>query len=77
MDRLSELKSKYGPALQSMPQQGVQITNVAIKDNKLLVQGIAPTQEAKNAVWNQIKAIDSTYADLTCALSCRGRNDHC
>jgi hypothetical protein len=68
MDRLSELKSKYGPALQSMPQQGVQITNVAIKDNKLLVQGIAPTQEAKNAVWNQIKAIDSTYADLTCDL---------
>ncbi|MBV9038969.1 MAG: hypothetical protein JO182_31075 [Acidobacteriaceae bacterium] len=68
MDRLSELKNKYGPVLESMPQHGVQIINVELRDNKLLVQGIVPTQEAKNAVWNQIKAIDSTYADLTCDL---------
>jgi hypothetical protein len=68
MDRLSELKSKYGPALEAMPQQGVQILNITMRDNKLLVQGIVPTQEAKNAVWNQIKAIDSSYADLTCDL---------
>ncbi len=68
MDRLSELKAKYGPALESMPQHGVQILTVALRDNKLLVQGIVPTQEAKNAVWNVIKAIDSTYADLTCDL---------
>lgn len=68
MDLFSELQSKYGPALEAMPQYGVQIVNVALRDNKLLVQGIVPTQEAKNAVWNQIKAIDSTYADLTCDL---------
>ncbi len=68
MDRLSELKSKYSPALEAMPQAGIQITQVSLQENKLFVQGIAPTQEAKNAAWNQIKAIDGTYADLTCDL---------
>lgn len=68
MDRLSELKNKYGPVLEAMPRHGVQILNIELRDNKLLVQAIVPTQEAKNAVWDQIKAIDSTYADLTCDL---------
>lgn len=68
MDRAEELKTKYASALQSMQQQGVQISQISLQDNKLFVQGFAPTQEAKNAVWNQIKAIDSSYSDLTCDL---------
>jgi hypothetical protein len=69
MDRAEELKTKYASALQSMQQQGVQISQISLQDNKLFVQGVAPTQEAKNAVWNQIKAVDSSYADLTCDLT--------
>jgi len=75
MDRLSELKAKYSTALNSMPQQGIQITQIALENNKLLVQGIAPTQDAKNAAWNQIKAIDSTYTDLTCDLKVQSSAD--
>ncbi len=69
MDQLEQLKAKYQAALEAMSQQGVQISQVALQDNKLFVQGIAPSQEAKNAVWNVIKSIDSSYADLTCDLS--------
>ncbi len=68
MDRAEELKSKYRPALESMQQQGVQISQISLQGNKLFVQGVAPSEEAKNAVWNHIKAIDSSYADLTCDL---------
>ncbi|MBV8867352.1 MAG: hypothetical protein JO210_18285, partial [Acidobacteriaceae bacterium] len=68
MDRFSELKAKYSAALDSMPQQGIQITRIAFENNKLLVEGIAPTQDAKNTAWNQIKAIDPSYSDLTCDL---------
>ncbi|MDQ2843351.1 MAG: hypothetical protein M3Y72_20395 [Acidobacteriota bacterium] len=68
MDRQEELKSKYRPALEAMQQQGVQVSQVALRDNKLYVEGTAPSQEAKNAVWNQIKAIDSSYSDLTCDI---------
>ncbi|HEX4163859.1 MAG TPA: hypothetical protein VHZ55_00160 [Bryobacteraceae bacterium] len=65
MAQLDEVKSKYRTALEAMPQQGVQVTHVGMQDDKLYVLAFAPTQEAKNAVWNQVKAIDSTYSDLT------------
>jgi len=68
MDRAEELKTKYRPALESMQQQGVQISQISLQGNKLFVQGVAPSEDAKNAVWNQIKAVDSSYADLTCDL---------
>ena len=68
MAQLEQLKAKYQPALEAMAQQGVQISQVSLQDNKLFVQGYAPSQDAKNAVWNVIKAIDSSYSDLTCDL---------
>lgn len=68
MDRAEELKTKYRSALEAMQQQGVQISQISLQDNKLFVQGVAPSEEAKNAVWNQIKAVDSSYSDLTCDL---------
>ena len=69
MDRAEELKTKYRSALESMQQQGVQISQISLQGNKLFVQGVAPSEEAKNAVWNQIKAVDSSYSDLTCDLN--------
>ncbi len=68
MDRLDQLKSKYQSVLSSMPRQGIQISEVTLQGDKLFVQGFAPTQEAKNAAWDEIKRIDSSYTDLTCDL---------
>lgn len=69
MDRLEELKNKYHAALETIHKEGVRLTHLHVQDNKLFIQGAAPSQEVKNDVWNQIKAADSTYSDLTCDLT--------
>ena len=69
MDRLEELKNKYRSVLDTIQQKGVHLTHVHVQDNKLFIQGAAPSQEIKNDVWNQIKSVDPSYGDLTCDLS--------
>ena len=69
MDRLEELKNKYKGALDAVKQQGVRLTHVHVQDNKLFIQGAAPSENAKNAVWNAIKAADPSYSDLTADIT--------
>ncbi len=69
MDRLEELKSKYQGALDAIQREGVHLTHLHVQDNKLFIQGAAPSQDIKNDVWNQIKAVDPSYSDLTCDLT--------
>src|ERR1700759_1502198 len=69
MDRLEELKNKYKSVLDIIQQKGVRLAHLHVQDNKLFMQGAAPSEQAKNDVWNQIKAVDSSYGDLTCDLT--------
>jgi LysM repeat protein len=69
MDRLEELKNKYRNALDTIHREGVRLTHLHVQDNKLFIQGAAPSQDVKNDVWNQIKAADPSYSDLTCDLT--------
>ncbi|HXE12652.1 MAG TPA: LysM peptidoglycan-binding domain-containing protein [Bryobacteraceae bacterium] len=69
MDRLEELKNKYKSVLDLIPQKGVRLSHVHVQDNKLFVQGTAPSEQIKNDIWNQIKAVDPNYSDLTCDLT--------
>jgi nucleoid-associated protein YgaU len=69
MDRLEELKNKYKAALDTIKREGVRLTHLHVQDNKLFIQGAAPSEQIKNDVWNQIKAADSSYSDLTCDLT--------
>jgi len=69
MDRLEELKTKYKSALDTIQREGVRLSHLHVQDNKLFIQGAAPSQDIKNDVWNQIKAADSSYSDLTCDLT--------
>ena len=69
MDRLDELKQKYQSALDTIKREGVILSHLHVQDNKLFIQGAAPSQDIKNDVWNQIKAADSSYSDLTCDLT--------
>jgi nucleoid-associated protein YgaU len=64
-DRLAELKTKYQPVLRVIEQQRVQLKNVHIENDKLLIRGEAPSTEAKNKVWDQVKLVDPKYNDLT------------
>src|SRR5438270_4511831 len=69
MDRLEELKTKYRSALDTIQREGVRLSHLHVQDNKLFIQGAAPSQDIKNDVWNQIKAADSSYSDLVCDLT--------
>jgi len=69
MDQFEQLKNKYSSVLDFIKQTGVRLTHLNAQGNKLFIQGAAPSEEIKNQVWNQIKAVDSTYSDLTCDLT--------
>ena len=68
--RFTELKGKYQSVLNLIEQQKVQLQNLHVQDNKLFIKGTAPSESAKDAVWNQIKLVDSGYdKDLTCDIA--------
>ena len=67
--RLQQLKSKYQSALNMIQQQGVRLQNLHVQDNKLFIRGEAPSQDAKNRVWDQIKLVDPSYSDLTADIT--------
>ena len=73
MDRLDELKAKYQPVLQVISELGVRLDDTHVQDNKLFLQGTAPSKFVKNLVWNQIKTVDPTYADLICKVAIESR----
>ena len=67
--RFNELKQKYQSVLHSMEQQHVQLQNVNMKDVKLFIRGLAPSEEAKNKLWDQIKLVDPSYGDLIAEIN--------
>jgi nucleoid-associated protein YgaU len=44
----------------------VRLANLHVQDNKLFIKGSAPSENAKNKVWEQIKLVDANNSnDLT------------
>jgi nucleoid-associated protein YgaU len=68
-DQLQQLKDKYATALRVLEQAGIRLQNLHVQDNKLFVRGEAPSQDAKNKFWNQVKLIDSSYPDLAADIT--------
>jgi nucleoid-associated protein YgaU len=66
---LDTLKQKYQPVIDEAKQIGIHLQNVNMQGDKLFIRGEAPSQEIKNQLWNRIKAIDSTYSDLTADIT--------
>jgi len=62
------LKQKYQLVLNLMQQLQVQVRNINMEGTKLFIRGVAPSAEAKNRVWDQIKLIDGTSSDLVCDI---------
>lgn len=65
MDRFEELKQKYAAALDIVQQQGIRLAHLHVQDNKLFLQGSAPSEAVKNNLWNQIKAINPACNDVS------------
>jgi nucleoid-associated protein YgaU len=68
-ERLNALKLKYKPVFDEIEGRQVRLQNVHIEGGKLLIRGVAPSDEAKNRVWDKIKAVDPSYSDLTAEIT--------
>lgn len=71
--RFDELKTKYQSVLNEADQMQLQFQNLHIQDDKLFIKATAPSQDAANKVWNQIKLVnpsgDDIAADITVSES--------
>ena len=67
--RFNELKQKYQSVLNIADQQHIQFHNLHIQDNKLYIKGSAPSQEAKEKFWDQIKLVNPNTDDVTADIS--------
>jgi nucleoid-associated protein YgaU len=69
-NQLEQMKQKYASVLTTIQQQQIQLSHVHIQDNKLFIQGVAPSEQAKNKVWDQIKLVNPNWAqELTADIS--------
>ena len=64
MAQFEDLKNKYQQVIQTIQTQGIQLANLHVQDGKLFMKGIAPSLEAANKVWDEIKRINPKMDDI-------------
>ena len=67
MADLATLQQKYEPVLKAIDRftpEGAALQDVSLDGDKLHVKATLPSQVCLNFVWDQIKKVDATYADL-------------
>ena len=67
--RFNELKQKYQTVLTTADNEKIQFLNLHVQDNKLLIKGVAPSDEAKNKFWDQVKLVNPNQDDITADIS--------
>ena len=67
--RFNELKQKYQTVLTTADKERIQFLNLHVQDNKLFIKAIAPSEEAKNKFWDQIKLVNPNADDITADIS--------
>ena len=67
--RFNELKQKYQTVLSVSDKEKIQFLNLHVQDNKLFIRAIAPSEEAKNKFWDQIKLANPNADDITADIS--------
>jgi LysM repeat protein len=64
MATLEELKSKYQTVLQRVQVLGIQVTGLHQMDQKLVIKGIAPSLDAANKIWDEIRSVNPRVDDI-------------
>jgi nucleoid-associated protein YgaU len=67
--RFDQLKQKYQSVLNMADQQKIQFQNLHVQDDKLFIRGIAPSEDAKNKFWDQIKLVNPNADDITADIT--------
>ena len=67
--RFNELKQRYQTVLTTADREQIQFHNLHVQDNKLYIKAVAPSDEAKNKFWDQIKLVNPNADDITADIS--------
>lgn len=67
--RFNTLKQKYQSVLNAADQQQIQFHNLHVQDDKLYIRAVAPSEDAKNKIWDQIKLVNPNMDDITADIS--------
>jgi LysM repeat protein len=62
---LDQLKAKYQSVIDTVNSVNGSMKNLNMEGDKLFIRAEVPNDDLKNKVWNQIKAVDPGYSDLT------------
>jgi nucleoid-associated protein YgaU len=65
MASFEDQKMKYQSVIQIIQAEGIQVANLHQQDGKLFIKGTAPSMEAANKVWDEIKRINPRMDDIT------------
>lgn len=67
--RFDQLKQKYQSVLNTADQQQIQFHNLHVEGDKLYIKGVAPSDDAKNKFWDQIKLVNPNADDISADIS--------
>lgn len=67
--RFEELRDKYQSVLNLADQLQLQFRNLHVEDNKLVIRAVAPSQDAANRIWDQLKLVNPNLDDITADIT--------
>ena len=73
-DLLEQLKQKYQPVLNAIRREGSELQNVNLDGNQLFIKATAVSEASKNRIWDAIKQVDPSFADLKHDIEVRQGN---
>ena len=75
-DQFEPLKKKYESALTTLDHEGGRVQNLHVEGGKLVVIAVVPSEDAKNKVWDAIKAADANYGDISADITVDDSQGH-
>jgi Bacterial protein of unknown function (DUF937) len=66
---LDMLKDKYRSVIDTAQTQGVRISSMTSENGKMVIRGTAPSMEAANKVWDEIKRVNPSMNDIVADFS--------
>src|SRR5271167_2951159 len=64
MADLEQLKQKYAPVLHTLEIEGAQVQALSLDGEQLALTATVVSEASKNRVWDSIKSVDPSFADL-------------
>jgi len=64
MADFEQLKQKYQPVLDVITKEAAHLMNLNLDGDQLYLKAMADTESSKDRIWDAIKKVDPTFADL-------------